>query len=74
LGGIESLGEHVDDRDQLVELLLQLSHGDGRVVGRLGLTAQAARRELDRQPSAGACPMMLSAATVTATRARLRSA
>jgi hypothetical protein len=50
--GVESLGERVDDRDQVVELFLQLRHGGGRVVGRFGFVAQPAGGELDRKPTA----------------------
>jgi hypothetical protein len=52
LGRVESGGERVDDRHEVVELVLQLIHGDGRVVGRLCFVAQPRRRQLDRQPAA----------------------
>jgi hypothetical protein len=35
--GLEPVGEHVDDRHQIVELLLELRHRGGRVLGRRGL-------------------------------------
>jgi hypothetical protein len=48
LRGVESLGEGVDDRYEVVELVLQFGHRGGRVVGRRGLVAQSCGRQFDR--------------------------
>ena len=41
---VESVGERVDGRHEVVDLVLQLGDGGGRVVGRFGFVAQARRR------------------------------
>lgn len=50
--GVESIGERVDDRYEVVELLLKLSDGSGCVVGGFGFVAQSGRGQLDREPTA----------------------
>jgi hypothetical protein len=40
LWSVEPIGERVNDRHEVIELLLQLGHGGGRVVGRFGFVAQ----------------------------------
>ena len=59
---------------EVVELVLELGYRGGRVIGRLGLVAQPAGGQLDRQPPARGVHEMLSAATVTASSASVRSA